>query len=665
MPPQEVPRSPAQPRPQGVRTALAAAALVLLGLLALRPALSGGWLWDDGSEVFENTILKDPAGVAKIWLSPPGPDYFPLKSTVQWLEWRAWGAEPFGYHAVSLALHLASALLVWRLLRRLGAPWAWLGGLLFAIHPLAVESVAWAAELKNTLSLPLMLLAMDAWLDYDAARRPSAYVRAFLFFLLAMLAKSSVVMLPAVFLLHAWWKRGRIGARDFVATAPFLAVSAALGAVTLRFQYRVAIAAWTIDAGGPAARLLRASISAGFYFFKCLVPAGLSPLYSPSVVAPSPAHLLPLAALIAVAALCWSRRASWGKHALLGLGFLVINLLPIVGLADMSYMRYSWVADHFAYISIIGAAGLAAAALGALARTSPVPAVLAATAIAGAFAAESRGYSSVFHDSGTLWNYALGRDPASWAALDNLADAEVKAGDLKSGIAHYEEAIRIRPDLAEAHSGLGYALLLVGRPADAVVHLREAVRLGYVKAHTNLGNALAQTGDLDAAIREQQEAVRLQPDSAETFVNLGNALTQAGRVPEALPQYETALRLQPDFSEGRYNWAIALAQAGRLPDAAAQLELAAREAPSNPRIWNEWGAILAQSGRLAAAGEHFERAAELAPNYAAAQINLGNVLLQENRPLEAIPHYEAALRIDPGMARVRQNLEYARQQAAR
>src|SRR5580698_952610 len=138
-----MPASPPPPplppgRLRALRTLLAAAALVLLGVLVLRPVLAGGWLWDDESEVTDNRILRDPAGLARIWLAPAGPDYFPLKSTAQWLEWRAWGARPAGYHAVSLALHLAGALLLWRVLRRLGARWGWLGGLLFALHPLTV-----------------------------------------------------------------------------------------------------------------------------------------------------------------------------------------------------------------------------------------------------------------------------------------------------------------------------------------------------------------------------------------------------------------------------------------------------------------------------------------------------------------------------------------------
>ncbi len=661
--PSTVPLTAPAPRPARVPALLAAAALVLLGAAVLRPALGGGWLWDDRREVIENRILTGPSPLARIWLAPAGPDYFPLKSTVQALEWRAFGADPAGYHAVSLALHLAAALLAWRLLRRLGAPWAWLGGLLFALHPLAVESVAWAAELKNTLSLPLLLLAAGAWLDWDEGRRPGAYARALLWFLAALLAKSSVVMLPWILLLHAWWRRGRITPRDGRAAAPFFGAALALGLVTLHFQRQVAIGGWTIAAGGPGERLARAALALGFYLQKALLPASLSPLYAAGVLEPSLPHLLPVAALAALAAWCWIRRASWGRHALLALGFFVLNLLPVIGLADMSYMRYSWVADHFAYISLVAVTGIAAAALGSWARSSPTGATTAAVLLASACAVASNRYARIFHDPQTLWTYALGRDPASWAALDNLGDAERDEGNLAAAIGDYRAALRVKPDLAEAHSSLGYALLLSGHPAEAVAELREAVRLGYGQAHTNLGNALTETGQFPEAIREQTEALRLEPDSPEVEVNLGNALCQSGRAAESLPHYERAIRLQPDFSEGRYNWAIALAQAGRLGEASDEFAAAAREAPGNAQIWNHWGAALAQAGHLPEAAERFARAAELDPRDGGAQANLGFVLLQENRPQEAIAHLEAAVRLDPGLTAAWRSLAEARRRA--
>src|SRR5208282_5874533 len=148
----------------------------------------------------------DPAGLWKTWFAPTMSliDYFPITVSVEWLAWRAWGLTTLGYHLTSIVLHLASALLVWRLFSKLGLRLAWLGGLLFAIHPVMVESVAWMAELKNTLSMPPFLLAMCAWIDYDRRGKAEDYFLALGLFLVAMLCKTSMVMFPVVILLHAW-----------------------------------------------------------------------------------------------------------------------------------------------------------------------------------------------------------------------------------------------------------------------------------------------------------------------------------------------------------------------------------------------------------------------------------------------------------------------------
>ena len=166
------------------------------------PALHGEWLWDDDILVKNNPIVHDPAGLSKIWFEPMYlMDFFPLKVSVEWLEWQLWQNNVLGYHLLNIILHIISSLLIWRLLSKLGLRLAWLGGLIFAIHPVTVESVAWIAELKNTLSLPPLLLAMCAWIDYDERGNPKDYFLALVLFLVAMLCKTTVVMLPVVILL--------------------------------------------------------------------------------------------------------------------------------------------------------------------------------------------------------------------------------------------------------------------------------------------------------------------------------------------------------------------------------------------------------------------------------------------------------------------------------
>jgi len=195
--------------------------IVLAGLWVYWPALQGEWLWDDGMLVTDNIELRSWPGLGQIWFAAPTTDYWPLSWTLLWIEWHLWGNYPLGYHLGSLVLHLCSGFLVWRLFSRLGLRGGWLGGLLFVIHPLAVESVAWIAEIKNTLSLPFFLLSCDAWLDGEEEKGKSGYLRSVLYYLAAMLAKTSTVMLPLVLLLHGWWKRETITWQEIKRTVPY------------------------------------------------------------------------------------------------------------------------------------------------------------------------------------------------------------------------------------------------------------------------------------------------------------------------------------------------------------------------------------------------------------------------------------------------------------
>lgn len=193
--------------------------------LAYLPALHGGWIWDDYPYIVQNPALRSAAGLRSIWLAPTGVNYFPITFTAQWVQWHLWGEATAGYHLTNLALHVLNCFLLWGVLGRLGVRMAWLAGLLFAVHPVAVESVAWISELKNVLSLAFVLAALAAYLEFDERRRPAFYGCAWLLFFAALLSKSTVAMFPVVLLLHGWWKRGRVRATDLRATLPFFGVA--------------------------------------------------------------------------------------------------------------------------------------------------------------------------------------------------------------------------------------------------------------------------------------------------------------------------------------------------------------------------------------------------------------------------------------------------------
>jgi len=196
-----------------VQIILQTALILLLGTWCFLPARMGEWLFDDVNAILNNPVMHRASGLWTIWFAPPGPDYFPLKDSVQWMQWHLFGTATLGYHLTNIALHLTSALLIWRLLFMLGVRLAWLGGLFFAIHPVTVESVAWICELKNTLSLPLLLVAMLAYIRHDRDGDRVFYFIAVIAFLASLLCKTSGVMFPFVILLYAWWRRGKISAQ--------------------------------------------------------------------------------------------------------------------------------------------------------------------------------------------------------------------------------------------------------------------------------------------------------------------------------------------------------------------------------------------------------------------------------------------------------------------
>jgi tetratricopeptide (TPR) repeat protein len=559
------------------------------------PVLHGDWLWDDGKLVANNELVHDPSGLWKIWFQPGSLfDYQPLKVSVVWLQWQLWGDNLLGYHLTNVFLHTLSALLVWRLFSKFGLPLAWLGGLIFAIHPVQVESVAWISELKNTLSLPPFLLAMCAWIDFEEHGKKSDYFLALGLFLAAMLCKPAMVMFPVVILLYAWWKRGRIRWNDVKAGTPFFVVSLVLGLITIWFLHHIALGNESIQMGGFFSRLACAGLSLSFYFSKCFLPVGLLPVYPRWVVdPPTPTQFLPGPILLAAISWLWTKRKNWGRHALLGLGFFLINLAPFLGFNEGAYMDFTWVMDHILYIPMLGLTGLVVAALGQVKEHLSAPLRLCGaglvTVVLALLAFKSHTYAKIFINSVTLWTYDLkynpesyqthghlgldllqkGRLPEAMAQLDqalriNPDDAEycfylathlLQSGQVPEAIELYQKALKIKPDYADAHTDLGFALLQTGRVSEAMEQFEQVLQIkpDDFMAHNNLGSIFFNTGRFPEAIEQFEQAMRIKPDSADAHYNLGNALVQTGRISEAIEQYQQALQLRPDFDTARHN----------------------------------------------------------------------------------------------------------------
>ena len=552
---------------------------LLIGLavaVAFWPSLGGEFLWDDDTWITAapttptHRLIHADDGLRGIWLTTQTQDYWPLSNSTFWLEWRLWGLNPVGYRAVNLLLHAVGSVLVWRVGRELGSAWAWLGALLFAVHPVTVASVAWIAELKNCLSLPLSAAALLFWLWFDATRRRAWYAMSLVACGLALAAKTSTVILPPMLLAFAWWRRGRIDRGDLVRTAPFFLLALAMGLVTL----------WTQGSGGgvpgdAAADSLLSRIAASgwvvwFSLWKAVVPVRLAMLYPRWTVDPATVTAwLPLAALAAAAGVIAGLAPRWRRPLAMGLGCYLLALGPVLGIVPMWFRRYALVSDHLQYLALPAITMLAAAGLRTAAAVSGRwPAAMGAAALlALGCLALTWQRSAVFTSTVGLMQDSLATNPDSWTAHTNLGAALGGLGRPHEAIRHYEEALRLRPGSFQARNNLAAMLVQLGRPQEAVPHYREAVRINpdVAEIHSNLGIALALLGNAREASDAFREVLRLTPHSAEAHNNLGYLLAAQGRLAEAVPHYEEALRLNPGDAKALDNLRRARDELGRRP----------------------------------------------------------------------------------------------------
>ncbi len=343
-------------------------ALLFVTLAVYWPALRGDFLWDDDAHVTK-TALRSIEGLHRIWFNIGATQqYYPLLHSAFWIEARLWGDQVLGYHLVNVVLHVVAACLLVMLCQQLKIKGAWIAGALFALHPVNVESVAWISEQKNTLSLVFYLLAAIAYLKFDDQRKPKFYAIASALFLCALMTKTVTASLPAALLVVFWWKRGRIDfKRDVVPVLPWFIVAATSGLFTAWVERHIIGAAgseYNLDA---LQRVMLAGRVICFYIYKMVWPANLIFTYPRWNVDASVWWQYGFdVALIALAGWFWSMR-SRTRAPLAALLFFGGSLFPVLGFLDIYPFRYSYVADHFAYLAglglIVPAAALIATAL--------------------------------------------------------------------------------------------------------------------------------------------------------------------------------------------------------------------------------------------------------------------------------------------------------------
>jgi len=651
------------PANRPLATISAGAAVFLATILAYLPVTRCGFVWDDDFYVTENKTLAEPGGLAKIWFRIGAtPQYYPLVFTSFWIERRIWGDWPLGYHLVNVVLHASSAVILWRVLRRLAVPGAWLAATVFALHPVNVESVAWITERKNVLSGVFYMLALRACLRFAEAEggpRWARYATAVFFFVCALLSKTVTASLPAVVLVLLWW-RGRLLRRHVAALVPMLLLGAAMGWHTAYLEEEHVGAKgeeWALTA---AERCQIAGRAIWFYAAKLIWPSGLTFVYPRWKTDPSSTvlYLYPLSVVLLIIA-AWIARRWIGRGPLAAILCFCGTLFPALGFLNVYPFRYSFVADHFQYLASVALITLFVASAAHLLRGQPKALAAVASAsllvLLGSLTARQ---TRIYENMETLWTDTLRKNPGAWMAHGNLGDDLSAKGRYAEAIDHYRKTLEMKKDSAITHFNLGLALMESGQIEAAISSYKDALRFQphYPQAHVNLGCAYLDREQVEAAIEHLTTAIRQDPELAAAHYNLANAFSRKGRPAEAESAYRESLRLKPDYVEAWVNLAGVLLAADRMEEAIEAYRRALSIRPDSFEARANLGSILAERGQLPEALTHLSQAVRLNARSIEPRYRYALALAASGKRELARQQFREVLRMKPDHAGAKEEL---------
>jgi protein O-mannosyl-transferase len=623
--------------------------LVCIGLVAVTWAVFGQTLahdfvnFDDHVYVYKNPLVirgLSTEGIFDAFTHTHARNWHPLTTVSHMLDCQLYGLNAGGHHLTNVILHTISVLLLFLVLKQItGALWqsAFVAGL-FAIHPLHVESVAWIAERKDLLSAVFFMLTLAAYARY--ARAPSAprYLLVALLFAFGLMSKPMLVTLPFVLLLLDYWPFGRLGAqksevgsrlRRFITEKiPLFALSAFSCIATLFAQKQ-----------GPSAidqlpflwRLNNTFLSYVTYIWQMLWPARLAVFY------PHPNDRLQLVEVTAAIAflvgisllVIYLRRTK--PYLVTGWFWYLGMLVPVIGLTQVGEQAH---ADRYTYLPQIGLYIMIAWTVGDM-LLEPTPragralvGVVAAIAIV-SLGVRAIGQASYWKNSEMLWSHTLAVTGENDVAHNNLGFLFLRSGELDKAISQFQAALNIRSRNTETHYSLGAALIqsnlgnALARKQlwdESIDHLQEAVRLrpDYADAYFNLGSVLFQQGRIDQAIAQWQKALAIRPRDAEAHRNVASALRKQGNVKGAIAEYEQALNIVPEDSVALNNlaWILATSSDASMRDGARAVTLALKAVQvsggRDPNFVRTLAAARAEAGQFAEAVATAEAAKALA-----------------------------------------------------
>jgi protein O-mannosyl-transferase len=586
------------------------ASLLLLAaatFAAFAGVLRNEWvLFDDPEYVLANPRINQGItwlGLRWVLHSAHGANFHPLTSVLHMLDVQLFGLNPAGHHAVSLVLHVLNGVLLAIALSRLTGAWwkSLLVAALFAVHPLRVESVAWASELKDVLSGLFFMLTLWAYAGW--VERPGWWrqARVIAFLGLGLLAKPMLVTLPCLLVLLDVWPLGRLrggpppaAGRRVACGAPQRALTGLVAEKWPMFLLAVASSLTTFlvqrtsGAMAPtqalplATRAVNASLSYWRYLGATVWPRGLLPFYhlDPTHTAFERGTLAALALAAVTALALWQARRR--PQVLVGWLWYVGTLVPVIGLVQVGMQSH---ADRYTYLTIIGVLITAVwivAEFWPRTRAAHVAAAVVACAVLAVSGVATSRQVAKWRSSRVLFSYTLARDPANYDALNIIGTELLQTGHTRESIPYFEKALHYSPGFNDARLNLGNALSALGRYDEGVANYLQIIRTqDGARVRHNLGLTLMKQGRTDEAIADYQAALRFDPDHYPSLVELAAAQGIRNRMSEAETALRHAVELEPTDDRVRRLLAVTLTNEDDVEAAIEQYRILVRRNPDD------------------------------------------------------------------------------------
>lgn len=662
--------------------------ITLAVFLTFWPAVGNGFVnWDDDALLLKNQSYRGFSTSHLWWMltSFYAGHYHPLTWLSFAFDHSIWGMNPTGYHLTNLVLHTLNALVFFFLLlallnrERKVFPGANLritqiccaaGALFFALHPLRVESVAWATERRDVLSGFFLLLALFAYVkmqslpqDGAGAARIKWYIFSLGAFVLSLFSKAWGITLPVVLLVIDVYPLRRISLRDgfslfrhraIVEKAPYFLLAILFGYLGFLAQYRSAM--HMVADHGPLDRLMQAAYGICFYPLKTLLPVNLSPLYllEHSFNPAEPKYILCAAIAVGVTVfllLQW-RRLPWALSAWMCYGIIVS---PVLGLTQSGEQI---AADRYTYLACLPFSVLASAGLIKLWRFDAAKGLFLAKGrwitggmvlILAALSFLTIRQIDIWSDTLSLWNRAIAVQPTNYVAYNNRGNARFETGDVEGALSDFDTAIGFDPTYAKSYYNRSNVKKsrgdMPGAFADATLAINHYP--AYYQAFNNRGTLRQSVGDTKGAIMDFEKALHLNPNYALAYSNRGALRGSEGDLAEALADLNRAIQLDPDYAQAFFNRGILYREKGETGKSFSDFDEAIRLNPQMAAAYLNRGILRQEEGLANLALEDFNIAIQLNPQEADAYFSRGLLLRDKGDVEGALADYNRALELDP------------------